>query len=384
MVFTALVLPPVLLFFSYAFIGRFALRSILPNPAQGIVYALFLPDPIREAAGKEGIFIIDINETKPGLLPAVQGDISGGKADLLMVFPPDFEEALLARDPASNAPAQAVLLYYNSASVSSTMAYSRMVGILETYESSLVNKFDVNPGDGPFDLAGPKDALSRLFAGMFPMVILVFLYSSSMTVAAESLAGEKERGTFTAIFVSPLRTGELAAGKVFSLASMAFLCGLTSFLGVFAGMGFFLADAGLAEPSAEPGFSLTMYGPLEFLLLIPVLLSTVFLFIVLVSIISALAKSVKEANFSSIPLVIIILLLGLLPLMGKTPPPGTCWPSLIPIYNSARNISAIFAFNYSPVEILLQSLVNILLGFGGIVILSRMFGSEKIMFGGNP
>ena len=110
-----------------------------------------------------------------------------------------------------------------------------------------------------------------------------------------------------------------------------------------------------------------------------VILSTVLLIVSLISVISAYAKSVKEAGSFISPIMIVSMLLGITTMFGG----GSVqpmWVYLIPMYNSVQCFSAIFNFQINMVPILVTFASNLLyaviLGF----ILTKMFNNEKIMF----
>lgn len=63
------------------------------------------------------------------------------------------------------------------------------------------------------------------------MLMLIFLYSGCMSIAPDSIAGEKERGTLATMLVTPMKRGNLAVGKILSLGTLALLSGLSSFIG---------------------------------------------------------------------------------------------------------------------------------------------------------
>ena len=69
-------------------------------------------------------------------------------------------------------------------------------------------------------------------AMIMPMLMVSFLFSGSMGVAPEAIAGEKERGTMATLLVTPINRAHIAIGKILSLSVIALLSGLSSFLGV--------------------------------------------------------------------------------------------------------------------------------------------------------
>lgn len=118
--------------------------------------------------------------------------------------------------PRRRQPRANVEIYYNSARTESGSAYQLVAAALNAFESALSNKFDINRGEG-FDLASEKEVVGQLFSQLFPMLMLIFLYSGCMSIAPDSIAGEKERGTLATMLVTPMKRGNLAVGKILSL-----------------------------------------------------------------------------------------------------------------------------------------------------------------------
>ena len=81
----------------------------------------------------------------------------------------------------------------------------------------MANKFDVNHADSKadtFDMADDKDSTAQLFSSMLPFLLLIFLYSGCISVAPESIAGEKERGTIASLLITPVKRSHIALGKI--------------------------------------------------------------------------------------------------------------------------------------------------------------------------
>ena len=138
------------------------------------------------------------------------------------------------------------------------------------------------------------------------MILLIFIFSGCMTIAAESIAGEKERGTLAKLLVTPTRHSSIAFGKILGLSVIGLLSGLSSFLGIM-----------LSLPKMVQGMtqsdsvSALIYGPKEYLMLFLVIISTVLVVVGVLSVVSSFAKSVKEASLYATPLMIVASLLGL-------------------------------------------------------------------------
>ena len=267
-------------------------------------------------------------------------------------------------------PAPQVEVYYNSAAATSGDGYNLVLEILNQYESSLVNKFHVN-WNGIYDLATQEDATGSIFSSMMPMLLLIFLFSGCMAVAPESIAGEKERGTIATLLITPTKRGSIALGKIMALSVISLLSGASSAIGT---------TLSLPKLMGAASEQLTVtYGVGDYALLGVVILSTVLLLITLISIVSAFAKSVKEAQTYVTPLMIVVILVGVTAMFGGGAKTELCY-YLIPVYNSVQCMVGIFAFSASPVLILTAVAANLAVTGLGVFLLTRMFNSEGIMF----
>ena len=97
----------------------------------------------------------------------------------------------------------------------------------------MANRFDVNvSSDVAFDVATEEDLTGMLFSMLMPLLLIILMFSSCMAMTAESIAGEKERGTIATLLITPIKRSELALGKIAALSVMSLLGGLCSFVGV--------------------------------------------------------------------------------------------------------------------------------------------------------
>lgn len=210
-----------------------------------------------------------------------------------------------------------------------------------------------------------------MFSMMVPMLMMAFLFSGCMAVAPESIAGEKERGTIATLLVTPLKRSHLALGKILSLSVIAILSGLSSFLGTM-----------LSLPKLMGGgetMNVNVYGITEYAMLLLVILSTVLVIVAVVSIISAFAKNVKEATGWVTPIMIVSMLFGVTTMVESLSKTEPVW-FLIPLYNSAQCMSGIFSLEMDMVNIAVTVASNIVYAGIGVVVLTKMFDSEKVMF----
>lgn len=367
MCLTTLLLPGLMIYILYSFMGD-ALGSQLnvTEDFQPAIRAVELSDSMRELFAQAGMEAEEIGaDEQVDAMNAVQQE----EIDLLIVFPQNFDAAVRAYDVSAGEAAPNIEIYYNSASADSSAAFEQVQGMLDQYESALSNCFDINRGQEGYDLADDRDLAGMTMASMMPLLILIFLFSGCMAVAPESIAGEKERGTIATILVTPIRRSELALGKIFSLSIIALLSGLSSTVGIL-----------LSMPKLMGGMEVNMnvYGASDYIMLGLVILSTVLFLIALISIVSAFAKTIKEAQTLVLPLMMIAMVVGVTSMFGSAQTQTALY--LIPLYSSVQCMSGIFSFSFSLVNMSVCVISNLLYTAILIFVLTRMFHSERIIF----
>ena len=362
----AILLPGVLIFAVYTFMGSaLSDQFTVDEDFVPAIQAIHLPDSVAALAGQAGLDIQAADDTDQALAL-----IQDQELDLLAVFPTDFDQQVAAYDVSSGGPAPAVELYYNSASVNSSAAYERMSALLEGYESSLSNKFDVNPGAGTYDLATEADTAGTFMSSMMPMLLMIFLFSGCMSTAPESIAGEKERGTIATLLITPLKRRDLALGKIFALSIIALLSGLSSTIGTL------LSMPTLMQMEGNVGAA---YSPVHYLALCLIILATVLFLVACISLISAFAKTIKEAQTYVTPLMILAMVVGVTAMFGGGANTHL-WAYFIPFYSSVQAMVGIFALELNWTYLLITVVSNLAYTAIGVWGLTRMFNSEKIMF----
>lgn len=367
MVFSIL-LPGVLVYVMYSFMGSAMGSNFgVDENYTPTVQAVNLPSSMEALLPQTGFAVITGTDVS-----AAKESVTAQELDLLMVFPNGFDEAVAAYQISSGGTAPNVELYYNSASTNSTFTYRTVTALLDAYESQMVNKFDVNAGSGVYDLATREDSMGSLFAMLMPMLLMTFLYSGCAAVAPESIAGEKERGTIATMLITPIRRGDIALGKILALGIISTISAAASAAGTI------LAMPKLMGAAAE-GMSTDIYGVTDYLLLALVILSTVLVIVTLISILSAFAKTIKEAQTYAMPVMLLSMGLGLSGMLGGGASQDL-WAYCIPLYNSVQCMTGVFSFSILPVGVAITAAVNAALTLLGAFVLAKMFNSEKIIF----
>ncbi len=371
-----LLLPGILLFAIYSLMGEALMSGVLAEE-----------DTVHEIAVSRENLPTSMDSIMPGAAEAAgitfgyrfdlddpMTAVREGDVDIYVVFPNDFDEAVNTYDPASGQPAPEVKIYYNSTSTDSQAAYGFMVGVLNAYESALANRLDINIDPSiAYDLAAPEDVTGLLFSMLMPMLLVMLMFSGCMAMTTEAIAGEKERGTIATLLVTPVKRSDLAIGKIAALSVISLLSGLSSFLVVILSLPKLIGgeDMGMVDAS--------VYTLGDYAMIFAVILSTVLVFVSAISVLSALACSVKEAGSYITPLMLVVMVIGI---SGMFTGGGErAWGLFfIPVVNTVQSISGVFSMNVEPLQIFITVLVNILTAGVFAFILTRLFRSERVMF----
>ncbi|HPX71503.1 MAG TPA: ABC transporter permease [Acholeplasmataceae bacterium] len=367
----SLILPGVLIFIIYSIMGQFIAKQVTVD--EKYKYEIVIVnydnnlDPYFGFLTPDKFNITHLTETNDDYLT----QLSEKKLDLYIVYPDDFYQKSLnynsAVDGSGNSPI--VKVYHNSAKVESGAAYNLYLTGLSLFQETISEKFRINVGPEVFDLITEESMTIQIITMLVPFLLIMFLYTGAMGISVESIAGEKERGTIATILATPIKRTELALGKTFALGVLALLSAASSFIGLMLSMPKLMAGIDL---------DLSIYGPGEYLLLLFVIIATTLVYVVIISIVSAFAKTIKEANAYAGMLSILNMVVGISSMAGVST--TSVWSYLIPIFNSTQVISAILSLEVNIINLLVTIVVNLGIVAVGVVLLTKMFNSEKVMF----
>lgn len=374
MLFTTVIMPGLLIYLIYSFMGM-AMKKMATEGTNELVTLCVENLPASVAP------LIDaIPATSVSQQAVSQEDIDGLEDKnlnvVLMRFPEAFDEKVANYDPQSGIAAPNVEIYYNSANNASSRVYHILEASLSAYEDQLSNRFDINRADSEgaaFDKASSDEMLGSILSKLIPMLILMLLFSGVMAIAPSAIAGEKERGTIATLLVTPLRRNELALGKVVSLSCIALLSGISSFIGIVLSL-----PKMIPTDAAGVELGLNFTGS-DYVVLLLIIFATVLIMASAVSILSALAKDVKNAGTMITPFMLVVMFCGLTP-MFQNGAPESLTAYLIPFYNSIQVMTSVFAHEMKWIPVIVTLAANVVYTGIAVWVLTRMFNSEKVMF----
>ena len=378
LLFTTVIMPGLLIYLIYSLMGN----GIQKMVTEGTDEVVTLQVENMPASLAPVLYTLDSN-----LLVSMQSFTDEDIKQLedkdlntvLMRFPADFDQQLATYVPQSGEPAPNIEIYYNSTNNATQRVFSILETMLTTYEESICNRFDINRVDETseepvsFDQATDDNIGAMIWSKILPMLILMMLFSGVMAIAPSSIAGEKERGTIATLLVTPMRRNELALGKIISLSGIALMSGISSFIGIALSLPKMIHGD---VDTAALGFH---YTTGDYFVLLLTILAAVLIMASVISLLSALAKDVKNAGTMALPLMLVVMLCGLLPMFQNGASENLAI-YLIPFYNSVEVMTAVFAHEVLWMPVVVTLVANVVYTGIAVWVLTRMFSSEKVMF----
>lgn len=262
-----------------------------------------------------------------------------------------------------------VEIYYNSTKDESNYIYTYYIAKLNDFEATEANLFDINRGGISADTATNEDTMTKVLTMMLPFLLIVLLYSGCMSVCADSIAGEKERGTIATLLITPVRRSSIVVGKLIALTLAAVVSSISSFLGLV-----------LSFPKLSgANLSFAGYGINEYILMLLVILACDVFFVVIVTIISTLAKSIKEASSYAAVGTILVMAIGITSFMA-TKASSNYGLYFIPIYNTLQSLIGLFSHSAPAGGLVITLISNVVYTGLGVLLIAQLFKNEKIMF----
>lgn len=317
----------------------------------------------------EGLDELKLQKANLDMVDDLKKDIKNKECELVIVFPEGFVMSDGTSDELSN-----IEIWYNSTSSKSYKLFND----INMYFTALQPKlFSVNAmEDIDYDMGDEDAALRDLLAGLMPIMLLMGVYMVVMNLAAESVAGDKERGFLNTMLIAPVKRSSIAAGKSVYLLIVSVIGGLSAFVG----MAFSLPK--LADSMGiDSSFNYTMK---EYALLFAITITAVFALSAMLLIISTLSKDVKQAT-NVAPVVLMVLMIGgmLATTEGFKPMIEDLGMvnNLIPAWNTMILMQDIINLEYTMNPIWISCGINLLFSVVSIYVIGKCFESEKILNG---
>ncbi|HPX58404.1 MAG TPA: ABC transporter permease subunit, partial [Candidatus Cloacimonas acidaminovorans] len=207
-----------------------------------------------------------------------------------------------------------VYIQYDKSKEQSRMVFNKLSEQLSKTEKELQKELLQSFGISPDflnlidirerDTSSAQKKMGMLLGMFLPYIVIMMLFAGASIVAADLVAGEKERKTLETLLVSSVGRLEIVCGKYLTIITLAMLNMIINLFSISFSLKFMLAN----QSTEMAGVSLPLNAIL-ILLIAMIPLATLFAAILLS--ISTFSRNIKEARSYEQPLLIIAMLLGM-------------------------------------------------------------------------
>lgn len=368
-IFATLILPGMMIFLIYAFIGQ-SLESQIDRSAEyvGIVHVIDAPASFDFAITNQAAYKIEFSASEFADLESLTKEVEAGTIDAVLMFETDFDSKVgLGEDPAID-------IYYDSSKTNSGIVYAKIQALISVQRDNFLEDLSIDPNIFAISdhlVSDESKSSAKILSMILPMIILSFLFGSALGIGSDAIAGEKERGTLATLLMAPISRNHIIIGKIMSTAVLTIFSAFSSFIGILASLPF---AKSMFAVEGELGYGALEYlGILLLLLVLSVLISSILL------ITSTIAKTVKEATMYAMPIYMASILMPVMTMFSEGTS-ASSWMYLIPIYNCTLGLKGILAMDISLLNYSL--VIGSTMVFAALIIwgLIRLFRSEKVLF----
>ena len=362
-----IIFMPFLIVFGYAMLMVVMGESNDASKSEEAPKAYYVNAPDYMVDGLEGM---KLKSTTEDMVETLKNDIKDKNCELVVVFPEDFALSDGTSDELSN-----IEVWYNSTDEKSYKLFNEVNMYFNALQPKLFSIND-NASGMVYDMGDEDAALRDLLAGLMPIILLIAVYTIVMNLAAESIAGDKERGFLNTMLIAPVKRSSIAIGKAVYMLIVSVLGGLSAFIGTAVSLP---KMAKAMEVQTDFNYSVK-----EYVFLFAVTITAVFALASILLIISTLAKDVKQATTISPVVLMVLMVVGMLATTEGFKPVienlGLV-NNFIPAWNSINLMQNIITLDYSISSVGISCLVNLVFSLLLIIGVGRCFESEKILNG---
>ncbi|MCX6594955.1 MAG: ABC transporter permease [Acidobacteria bacterium] len=220
------------------------------------------------------------------------------------------------------------------------------------------------------EVATAQQRAAMIF-NFIPMFLVLALFTGAMPVASDSTAGERERGSLEPLLIIPIPRWHLVMGKWLAATGAAMLSML---------MTLSMTLLVLSRLAMEELGIRNQIGTVQILMILAAIVPMGLVASALQMFVSCFAKSFKEAQSYLGMLVLLPTLPGIVAVMY--PLTNRPWMHPIPVLGQYAMVTEILGGKFPlPLALVGANLVAIVVTTALLVLATRLFSSEKIIFG---
>ncbi len=348
----------------FGFIG-----SIAAKDAKRKIHVVATNSPLmKELKKAKNLEIVEVKSIPEGIEL-----IHDGKARLLASFSPPkdgIEHVVLRFDPKEDSAqiAKGAFMAAFAPQIQARLAVTLAGAGLRPEQLSPI-AFDERP-----IRVGEGDGASGLLVGLLPYLLVLFTFTGGVALAADLVAGEKERSTLETLLIAPVHRTQVVLGKFLALCVVCVAAAVSGLLG-------FVVSAAIKTKGSDlvfkSGLGLTPMGAVEvFLILLPLAAT----FAGLLVAISTYARNSREAQtYLGLMNLVVMIPAVFSQIIGLTDIGSAVWLPFVPILGAAAGIRAILLGKATALAIAGPVAVGVVLAGLALFAAIRLFHREAVL-----
>ncbi len=230
------------------------------------------------------------------------------------------------------------------------------------------------------DISSTEAKIGKVIGQFLPMVLLLFIFTGSIYIAIDITAGEKERKTLQTLFISPIKTKEIIAGKFLAVFTVGLI---SAFMNILSLMLAVFIQVKLMGGTGGGGVDMSVLAaninPMGWMFVLLIIFFTTIFIASLVLAVVIIANSYKEAQSYVSPLMMLILIPAMLSQM-----PGmelNASTAMVPVLNICLAIGSVLSGSYNLALLGLVTFSVLIYALIALYLASRTFNNESIITG---
>ncbi|MDD3104208.1 MAG: CPBP family glutamic-type intramembrane protease, partial [Candidatus Cloacimonetes bacterium] len=219
--------------------------------------------------------------------------------------------------------------------------------------------------------ADSQKMMGKVLGMILPYIMIIMLLSGASVVAADLVAGEKERKTLETLLVAGVDRRDIVIGKYLTIITLGMINLIVNLFSISFSMQYMLSQAGLDLAGAGMPIK-------AIFILLAAMLPLATLFSAILLSISTFSRNMKEARTYEQPLLMVSMILAMISFLPAIEMNNLL--ALIPIINIALLFKAVMLNDYQLSHLLLTILSTVVLDVIAIWATIKLFNTEGILF----
>ncbi len=274
-----------------------------------------------------------------------------------------------------------IYVQYDGTNDRSEMTFAKIRDALMATEKALVEEELQLSGINPeimnlidvrkLNTADSQKTMGKVLGMILPYIMIIMLLSGASVVAADLVAGEKERKTLETLLVAGVDRRDIVIGKYLTIITLGMINLIVNLFSISFSMQYMLSQAGVDLAGAGMPIK-------AIFILLAAMLPLATLFSAILLSISTFSRNMKEARTYEQPLLMVSMILAMISFLPAIEMNNLM--ALIPIVNIALLFKAVMMNDYQLSHLFLTILSTVVLDVIAIWGTIKLFSTEGILF----